>query len=166
MRTIGSCSCAERTIGFSAQLFPFFQQTDTKDCGPTCLRMVAKYYGRDLSPEWLREHAQLDAEGVNLLALSEAASHAGFTAQALRLTYADLQSVTRLPAILHWNRNHFVVLYKIDGKELLVADPGSGLVLFSPEEFLQCWITAKNDSGEGEGIALLLDVVKIDWPHT
>jgi ATP-binding cassette, subfamily B, bacterial len=157
MRAIVGGSCAERTIGFSAQLFPFFRQTDAKDCGPTCLRMIAKFYGRDLSPEWLGEHARPDEEGVDLLSLSEAASHAGFTSQALSLTYADLRSVTRLPAILHWNGNHFVVLYTINGDEILVADPGSGLILFSPEEFLQCWIAAENDAGEGEGVALLLD---------
>ena len=61
------------------------------------------------------------------------------------------------PAILHWNRNHFVVLYKINGDEILVADPASGLILFSPEEFLQCWIADKNDAGEGTGIVLLLE---------
>jgi ATP-binding cassette subfamily B protein len=119
--------------------------------------MVAKFYSRNISPDSLRKHAQIGDEGVNLLGLSEAARYAGFRSQAVSLTYGALKSDARLPAILHWNRRHFVVLYKINGKKLFVADPVSGLIRFSPEEFLQSWICDKNDSGEGEGIALLLE---------
>ena len=81
--------------------FPFFQQSDSKDCGPTCLKMVAKFYGWNLSPESLRKHAQIGEEGVNLVGLSEAARYAGFRSQAVSLTYGALKSDAPLPAILH-----------------------------------------------------------------
>ena len=62
-----------------------------------------------------------------------------------------------LPCILHWNQNHFVVLYKVKkGKNFYVADPGKGLVVYTLEEFKQHWIST-NSNGEDKGIAMFLE---------
>lgn len=132
------------------------------DCGPTCLRMVAKYFKKDISLQYLREKTQIGKEGVNLLGISDAAEAIGFRTQSVKLNFHTLISEAKLPAILHWNQSHFVVLYKTSppsplskgrGGKLYVADPARGLITYSEEEFKQHWIS---DKGE-EGIALLLE---------
>jgi ATP-binding cassette subfamily B protein len=90
----------------------FYKQPDSMDCGPTCLRMVAKYYKQDISLQALREKAQIGKEGVNLLGISEAAEAIGFRTQAVKVSFQALVVEAHLLAILHWNQNHFVVLYK------------------------------------------------------
>jgi len=137
--------------------FPFYRQPDSMDCGPTCLRMITKYYGKSFAIQTLREKTQIGKEGVNMLGISEAAESIGFRTQAVKLNYASLVNEALLPCILHWNQFHFVVLYKAKKRRLFVADPGAGLVSFTPEEFLQRWISDKNANGIGEGVALLLE---------
>ncbi|MCC7402323.1 MAG: peptidase domain-containing ABC transporter, partial [Chitinophagaceae bacterium] len=149
--------------------FPYFKQPDAMDCGPTCLRMVAKHYGRSISLQSLREKTQIGKEGVNLLGISEAAEVIGFRTQAIKLTYQSLTQDAKLPAILHWNQNHFVILYKVKKRfllrrndrshgnsKLLIADPAKGLITLSPGEFKNNWISNK-ENGQEEGIALLLE---------
>jgi ATP-binding cassette, subfamily B, bacterial len=123
------------------------------DCGPTCLRMVAKHYGKDIPQQYFREKTQIGKEGVNLLGISEAAEILNFRTQAVKLDYPSLIKDAKLPAILHWNQNHFVVLYRVKGKKLFIADPAMGLVTYSPQEFKSRWISDK----AGEGVALVLE---------
>jgi len=137
-------------------LFNFYKQQDSMDCGPTCLRMVAKHYKKDISLQTLRDRTQIGKEGVNLLGIGEAAETIGFRTQALKLTYKTLVEDAKLPAILHWKQNHFVVLYKVNGNKLFVADPARGLITFSRQEFKANWISDK-EYGEEEGVALILD---------
>lgn len=103
--------------------FPHFRQLDQMDCGPTCLRMVAKYYGRHYSAQTLRERAQISREGVSMLGIAEAANTLGLRSLGLKLTTDKLINEVPLPCILHWGQNHFVVLYKIStellGNEIL-----------------------------------------------
>ena len=136
--------------------FPFYKQPDTMDCGPTCLRMVAKHYGRTISLQTLREKTQIGKEGVNLLGINDAAESVGFRTHPIRLTYQSLITDAQLPAILHWGQNHFVVLYKAKRNKLFVADPAKGLITYSPQEFKNKWISDKKENQE-EGIALLLE---------
>ncbi len=143
--------------------FTFYKQPDSMDCGPTCLRMVAKHYNRSISLQYIRDKTQIGKEGVNLLGISEAAETIGFRTQSIKLNYASLIKDAVLPAILHWNQNHFIVLYKVKQKSffrrkeiLLVADPARGLINYMPAEFTQHWLSNKED-GEEEGIALLLE---------
>src|SRR5262245_52108562 len=98
--------------------FPWYKQFDTMDCGPTCLRMIAKHFGRNISLQTLREKTQIGKEGVNLLGISEAAEAIGFRTHPLRLGYTAPVKEAKLPAILHWKQNHFVVLYKVAKKRL------------------------------------------------
>ncbi len=136
--------------------FPFYKQSDTMDCGPACLRMIARYYKRSISLQRLREKAQLSKEGVNLLGISDAAESIGFRTHSLKLTYKTLVTEVQLPAILHWDQNHFVILYKIRKNRLYIADPAKDLLTYSLKEFKNKWISDKEDEQEF-GVALLLE---------
>ena len=145
--------------------FTFYKQYDSMDCGPTCLRMVAKHYGKNISVQTLRDKTQIGKEGVNLLGISEAAETIGFRTQALKLNYKSLTEDAKLPVILHWKQNHFVVLYVVKKNKLFIADPANGLVTFTPQEFKANWISDK-EQGEEEGIALLLDPAPAFYENT
>lgn len=86
------------------------------DCGPTCLRMIAKHYGRHYDGDTLRKKAGFSKTGVSLLGLSEAAEKIGFRTRGVRLTWDQLREIG-LPCILHWNQNHFVVLFAFSGRK-------------------------------------------------
>ncbi len=138
--------------------FPFTHQHDAMDCGPACLQMVAKYYGRNYSLPGLREQCFLSREGVSLLGISEAAEKIGFRTTGVKITFEQLLQ-SPLPCIVHWKQNHFVVVYGIKGRKnkfIKVADPGHGLLTYTKEEFLNGWISSK-ESEEDRGVALLLD---------
>jgi ATP-binding cassette subfamily B protein len=122
------------------------------DCGPTCLRMVAKHFGRNFKVQTLRQLCEINREGVSLLGISDAAEKIGFRSLGAKLNIADLKEA-ELPCILHWRQNHFVVLYKIRKGKHHIADPGQGLIKLSEQEFAANWLS---DTENSEGIALLL----------
>lgn len=122
------------------------------DCGPTCLRMVAKHFGRNFKVQTLRQLCEINREGVSLLGISDASEKIGFRSLGAKLTIENLKEA-ELPCILHWRQNHFVVLYKIKKGKYYIADPGSGLVTLTEAEFAKNWLS---DTTNGEGIALLL----------
>ncbi|MEI7595912.1 MAG: cysteine peptidase family C39 domain-containing protein, partial [Bacteroidota bacterium] len=133
-------------------LFPHYLQPDAMDCGPTCLRMVAKYYGKNYSLESLRTKSNIGREGVSLLGISDAAECLGFRTIGQRLSINTLIEEVPLPCIIHWKQNHFVVLYKIKNNKFYVSDPAHGLITYTQEEFLKYWISTKTE-GEDKGIA-------------
>ena len=139
-------------------LFPFYPQFDMMDCGPACLRMIAKYYGKYFTLQTLRKKCFITHEGVSMLGVSEAAESIGFRSLGVRLDTDRLVENASLPSILHWNQNHFVVLYKVKEKQnvkhiFYIADPASKCVRYNREEFEKCWCSL---AGEREGTALLL----------
>ena len=136
--------------------FPHYKQADAKDCGPTCLKIVAKYYKRTILIQKLRELSETTRAGSNLLFLSEGAEAIGFRTLGVKLSLDSLEEAT-LPCILHWNSNHYVVLYKIRRGRFYVSDPGYGLIEYGKEEFLKYWIGNNADEDTEEGIALLLE---------
>ena len=125
-------------------VFPSFTQLDAMDCGPTSLRIVAQYYGRHYSLQNLRERCHLTREGVSLLGISDAAESIGFRTTGVKITWEQLRDAALLPCIVHWNQQHFVVVYKIALKRgkwrVYVSDPASGLLEYSEEQFLKAWI--------------------------
>ncbi|MEN0003926.1 MAG: peptidase domain-containing ABC transporter [Bacteroidota bacterium] len=138
--------------------FPHYQQLDKMDCGPTCLRMVAAHYGKRYSLQYLRKHSYIDREGVSMRGIVEAAEHIGFRTLALRLPLQasspeepGLDEVP-LPAIVHWEQNHFVVVYQLSNTHVWVADPALGKKKMSHAEFAKGWIAHGN-----KGLALLLE---------
>ena len=121
--------------------FSIFRQHDSMQCGIACLQMVCKYFGREYSLDSLSKLCFATTEGVSLLGINEAANTLGLHTTCARATTMVLGEVP-LPCILHWNQNHFVVLYKVNkGKKFYVADPRKGLVTYSLEEFKQHWIS-------------------------
>ena len=134
--------------------FHFFKQPDQMDCGPTCLRMIAKHYGKNFSLQRLREIAGINREGVSLLGISDAAEKIGFRSLGCRISIEQLTEI-ELPAILHWNQNHFVVLYKVRKGIYYIADPGAGLIQFTLAELKLRWLSALHKN-EQYGIALSL----------
>lgn len=131
-------------------------QHDSMQCGIACLQMLCKYYGRDYSSESLAKLCFATTEGVSLLGISEAANTLGLHTICARISVDNLAQAP-LPCILHWNQNHFVVLYKIkNGKRFYVADPGKGLVTYNLEEFESHWASTLSN-GENKGIAMLLE---------
>lgn len=148
--------------------FPTFVQHDRMDCGPACLRMIAAWYGRCFSLEELREKSHITRLGVSMLGISEAAENIGFRSVGARLSIAQLIEAP-LPCIVHWNQNHFIVVYKIikkkfgllrsarnDECDVYVADPIGGTVKYTKEEFCRCWLSSRHE-GKDEGIALFLE---------
>ncbi|MDR1631282.1 MAG: peptidase domain-containing ABC transporter [Dysgonamonadaceae bacterium] len=139
--------------------FPLYTQHDAMDCGPTCLRMIAAHYGRRYSLEGLREKSHLTREGVSMLGISEAAEKIGFRTIGAKLTLEQLLEAP-LPCILHWNQNHFVVLYKTgkshNHSQFHIADPAGTKFAMNVEEFARCWISSKQN-GKEVGMALLLE---------
>lgn len=139
--------------------FPHYSQLDSIDCGPTCLRMVAKYYGRSYTLQSLRERSFITRQGVSMLGISDAAESIGMHTQGVRISIEQLQKDVLLPCILHWNQNHFVVLYMIKRKKkkLLfhIADPAGSRYVMNEKEFKGCWISTQAN-GKGIGAALLL----------
>ena len=136
--------------------FPFYHQLDHQDCGATCLRMIAKYYSRNYSIQYLREKSYITREGVSLLGISEAAEAIGMRSLAIRLPFAKLKEVV-LPCIVHWRQNHFVVVYKIKKGKIYVADPASGLITFRHDEFLRGWSSFNHNKDNTEGVILVLE---------
>ena len=131
------------------------------DCGSACLAMIVKFYGMLPVIETIRASCDLSKDGVSLLGISKAAEEIGFKTVGGRLSFETLANEAPLPCIVHWNQNHFVVVYKIKkhrkGRFMVyVADPGKGLVTYTKEEFCEHWVSTKTN-GEEKGIALLLE---------
>lgn len=164
--------------------FPIYIQLDAMDCGPTCLRIVAAFYGRQYSLQNLRAKCHITREGVSLLGISDTAESIGLRPTGVKITWTQLRDAANLPCIVHWNQQHFVVVYKIARKKghwcVWISDPASGLLKYSEEQFKKAWIQSydlpditdlaarlqdkempitfpASSSTSGKGIALLLE---------
>ena len=140
--------------------FPNYKQLDAMDCGPTCLRMIAKYYGRNFSVQYLREKSFITREGVSMLGISDAAEAIGIRTNGIKITFEQLVKEKPFPCILHWNQNHFVVCYDIkkkrnDDYQIKISDPVGEKYTLDKVGFFKCW-TSSCLEGEDTGTALLL----------
>ena len=138
--------------------FPHYTQLDAMDCGPTCLRIIASYYGRHFSLQYLRERSHIDREGVSVLGIIEAAESIGFEALPVKLPFdgADPEQAylmeAPLPCIVHWKQNHFIVVYKINKHYVWIADPAVGKRKLTHAAFKKHW-----QSDGDTGIAVFLE---------
>jgi ATP-binding cassette subfamily B protein len=146
--------------------FPHYKQPDSKDCGPTCLRIIAKHYGKLISLKEIREISETTRAGSSLLKLSEAAEAMGFRTIGAKLDFDKLKNAP-LPLIVHYDKNHFVVVYRIKKDAVYLSDPAYGLITLSKKEFIARWIGNNADEQTKEGITLLLeatpDFKKLKW---
>lgn len=136
--------------------FPTYRQTESKDCGPTCLKIIAKHYGKTLNTQQLRNFSETTREGSTLLNLSDAAEKIGFRTIGVKSSLIQLDEVP-LPCILHWNKYHYVVLYRIRKNKYYISDPAIGLIDYTQDEFIKFWIGNNADETTKEGIALLIE---------
>lgn len=137
----------------------FYMQLDAMDCGPTCIRMIARYYGKTYSLQYLRENSFITREGVSMLGMSEAAERIGLRTLCCKITLEQLADEITLPCILHWNQDHFVVCYKVKGKGekrvFYIADPAMGKIRYSMQDMRKHWLVTKLE-GQDVGVAMEL----------
>ena len=140
--------------------FPHIKQPDSMECGATCLRMIAKFHGKEYSAETMQNLCVVTREGVSMLGIADAAEYIGFRTICGRMTLGKMVEQRPFPCILHWNQDHFVVLYDVkkkqDGKSVFyIADPGKNLLRIDEEEFRNAWISTRS-RGEEKGILMAL----------
>lgn len=136
--------------------FYFVKQLDAMQCGVVCLAMICKYYKNAYSIETLSKLCSVSTEGVSLFAIKNAAEKLGFNSICCKTSIEQLVSIS-MPSILHWNQNHFVVLYKVKNKKkFYIADPGKGLVCYSLENFKKHWISSVSN-GEEKGVVMVIE---------
>ena len=136
--------------------FPFYRQYDTKDCGPTCLKIIAKFYGKTIPLSKLRSFTETTRIGSSLLGLSDAAEVLGFRSLGVKISLEKLEEAP-LPCVLHWNKNHYVVLYKIKKDTFYVSDPAHSRLKYNKKEFLKHWIGNNASEQTEEGVTLLVE---------
>lgn len=131
--------------------FPNYVQLDSMDCGPTCLRIIAAFYGKRYSLQNLREKCHITREGVSLLGISDAAEAIGFRTAGVKLTWEQLRDEANLPCVVHWNQHHFVVVYKVEKHRgqwwVYISDPASDLLKYSEEQFKKSWLQSFDQAG-------------------
>lgn len=113
------------------------------DCGPTCLQMIIKFYGKNLLSDYLREIANLSRGGTSLGGLADAAEGVGMSSLALNIDYQTLKNDLPLPCIAHWRQRHYVVVYGFKKDKVQIADTGFGLIDYTEQEFIKGWIPQK-----------------------
>lgn len=137
--------------------FKFTRQFDQMDCGPACVRMVAAHYGKDYPLSYLRSLSHLTREGVSVSGIRDALKQLGAESATFEMTLDQLEKMCPLPAILHWEQNHFVVLYAIrrgrfsGQRKFMVANPAFGKCTLSEETFSRTWLNRE------KGIAIVIE---------
>jgi len=121
--------------------FPSYKQHDEMDCGPSCLKIIAQYYGKTFSLEYLRQLCQTNRAGSTLLSISAAAENIGFRTIGAKIEFEEIQTEDLFPCIAYWRQKHFVVVYKIKKDVVYVSDPAYGLITYSKQEFMKNWST-------------------------
>jgi len=127
------------------------------DCGPTCIRMIARWYGRSYSLRHLKSKAYFSRQGVSLAGISECAESIGFRTIGVKVPYKKLYEEAPLPFVAHWNQKHFLVVHEMKRGKVHVADPAGQKVKLKEEEFIRGWASTVNSEGVKEGIALLME---------
>lgn len=138
---------------FKKDKFPFFRQLDNKDCGPTCLRMVAKFHGKNFSREFLRDIAGITRQGVTMAGIADAAEIIEMRTLGMRISLESLIKEVPTPFIIPWRQKHFVVVYKTSKTKIYVADPAEGILEYLHEDFLKAW----TNTTDGTGFVLILE---------
>jgi ATP-binding cassette, subfamily B, bacterial len=137
--------------------FPFYQQLDKMDCGPTCLRILSKYYGKNISIQYLRKLAETTRAGSSMLGLSDAAEKIGYRSLGVRVSYKKLVEEGLFPTICHWNKKHYTIIYNIKNDIVYISDPAIGLLKYKKEDFIHSWIGANANENTEEGLLLMLE---------
>src|SRR6476661_4037202 len=127
--------------------FPNEKQLDMMDCGPACLKIIAKFYGKYYSLQHFRDKCGLTREGVSFLDLSYAAEDIGLRTLSIKSSLEDLYLKVPLPCIIHWSNSHYIIVYKVTKTRVYVSDPAKGLVEYSHNEFQRKWYKPRENKG-------------------
>lgn len=119
--------------------YPFYQQRDSATCGPTCLKMIAKFYGKDIPLEYLLNGSYTSRTGTTFLSLSDMAESIGFRTKGV------------------WNSNHFIVIYRVTTSKIIIGNPAIGIITYTKEKFLNFW----RNKQINKGVALLLETKSV-----
>jgi ATP-binding cassette, subfamily B, bacterial len=141
---------------FWRKRFPICYQRDAMDCGLACLDMVARYHGRAYPRHFINEVCPHDRQGSALASIARGAERLGFRTLSVKISFDDLKQKAPLPCIVFWPYGHYVVVYRIRGDRVYIADPAAGLTVYSREEFEDCWLMADNGRRDW-GVVLLLE---------
>lgn len=149
--------------------FIHVKQRDSMDCGPACLCMIAKHYGKNYNIETLRNETFIGRDGVSLLGISRAAENLGFRTVSGRITFDIFVTKVTTPCIIHWNQEHFVVVYKVKKQKsdynIYIADPSKGLLVYKKEDFCKYWLSTRTN-GSDKGVVLLLEPTNVFYEKT
>ena len=150
---------------FIANKFEWVKQHDSMQCGVSCLAMICRHYGKNHSIEYLDRFCHANISGVSMLGIADGARSIGLNTVTVAASTDELKNIV-LPCILHWNQNHFVVLYGISkyGKHYKIADPGKGMITYSRKDFERHWISSVTD-GIPSGTAMQLTPGKAFFNH-
>ncbi len=140
-----------------AKKYSFIRQHDQMDCGPTCLRMIAKHYGKSFSSDDLGLLSSITRQGASLGGLAEAAEKIHFGSLALSVPFKSLSDEIPLPCIAYWQQRHYVVVYEANNQKVVVADPAFGILTYTKQEFLKGWLPNKQGIEDDLGILLVLE---------
>ena len=117
---------------------PVVRQFDAADCGVAALASVARFYGRSVSVTFLRDVAGTESEGTTLHGLCAAASAIGFEAHPMKVSQDRFDTID-LPVVIHWDKNHWVVLYQVDEHSAIIGDPALGVRKVTREQLQDSW---------------------------
>jgi ATP-binding cassette subfamily B protein len=137
---------------FNKGNYPHYKQLDEKDCGPTCLKIICKYYNKLVSIKTIRELTYTDRTGSSMLGLSLASEKLGFKSMGAMVSYNQLQNEVLLPCVAHWNQNHFVVVFEVKNNKVIVSDPSHGILKYTKKEFVKGW-----NNSLYNGVILIVD---------
>lgn len=133
-----------------------YHQHDETDCGPACLQMVARFYGKQFPLNYIKRVSYQKRTGVTLLALSDAAEQMGLRTIGLKLNWLQIKNI-QTPCIITWNKKHFVVVFKITNKHVIVGDPAQGIIRYSHQAFKKSWYSLTDETLGKMGITLVLE---------
>ena len=137
--------------------FQYYSQLNQKDCGPTCLKMIARHHGKTIALAKITALSETTRMGSTLAGVAEAAERLGFRTLGVKIDFAKFSQEAPLPALLHWQGNHYVVVYRISATRVWVADPAHGLLQYTHADFITRWVGHNATPTTREGIALLLE---------
>lgn len=137
--------------------YPYYKQLDSKDCGPTCIRMIARYYGKNIDAPTARQLCGQYRNGTTMYTLSQGAKKIGFATMGIRLTQEQFLSTIDSPCVVQWNKKHFIVVWELSNNSVIISDPAIGRLRYSFKDFFKCWLSHVNSKGEPCGTALLIE---------
>lgn len=142
---------------FKKKKFPFFKQIDQFDCGPACLKIISKFYGRNFSSEHLRDICNITPDGITIKSLMKGAETLGFKTVPASISYEVLEQKAPLPCVTYWRDRHFLIVYAFEKGQVKVADPSHGLLTYSKKDFIEAWQNNALADETTKGIVMLLE---------